>query len=118
MFGALFEAVGDAAVGDDTRLLLSNPYVGFSGEYGFESKSLVASRIWFNVQSENWEAEMFWLRSTVGVSLGLPPFRIHVSHKLARCGSLTAESISIIVLDFWHASKNAGVNQQSKMLIA
>ena len=43
---------------------------------------------------------MFWLRSTVGVSLVLPPFRIHVSHKLARCGSLTAESISIIVLDF------------------
>ena len=113
MFGALFEAVGDAAVGDDSK-----DGVGFSGEYGFESKSLVASRIWFNVQSENWEAEMFWLRSTVGVSLGLPPFRIHVSHKLARCGSLTAESISIIVLDFWHASKNAGVNQQSKMLIA
>ena len=43
---------------------------------------------------------MFWLRSMVGVSLVLPPFRIHVSHKLARCGSLTAESISIIIWNF------------------
>ena len=48
VFGALFEVGGDAAVGDDSK-----DGVGFSGRYGFESKSLVASRIWFNVQSEN-----------------------------------------------------------------